>query len=141
MLIVGSVPIAAQDHDFSPAVSVGTNKATYKPGETVVITGRYYCSICGKGIAGTVSIRVSTPTGVAGPWKFDTDGGGSYSKSIRLSEKATLGVYTVSVVVSKSGFSDAANKKRFNVESGNLAISVQTDRGTYRARQFHVMLA
>jgi hypothetical protein len=106
-------------------LSVATDKKTYSPGETVIVSGSVRDAKSGGPISGAnvvidINPKVSTTT----------DSSGNYKKEVPLPPDISQGTHTVTVKASKSGYPDVSKTTSFNVE-GEFKVSLETDKENY----------
>lgn len=91
------------------SVTVSTDKQSYDPGETVLITGRVLDSSLNGVTRASVSIQVNDPTGNAihVDWILSTTDG-HYEDQFIAQDNSMNGGYNIYVTASKSGYVDAA---------------------------------
>jgi hypothetical protein len=106
-------------------LSLSTDKKTYSPGETVIVSGSVRDAKSGGPISGAnvvvdINPKVSTTT----------DSSGNYKKEVTLPSDISQGKHTVTVTASKTGYPDVSKTTSFNV-GGEFKVSLETDKENY----------
>ena len=107
------------------ALTVSTDKNTYSPGGTVIVSGSVRDAKSGGPISGAnvvidINPKVSTTT----------DSSGNYKKNVTLPSDISQGKHTVTVTVSKTGYPAVSETTSFSVEQA-LIVEISTDKENY----------
>lgn len=106
----------------SMALTVNTDKKTYSPEETVIVSGSVRDAKSGEPISGAnVAIDINPKVSTT------TDSSGNYKKGVPLPPDISQGTHTVTVTASKTGYPDVSGTTSFSVEQA-LIVEISTDK-------------